>query len=509
MKNLSAVIGLMLFGLAARAALPQPDLIAKIYFAGAQTIAAAPSANAFTNQFTSPEALAFRTEVATKVAGWLAGWLPANLNTPVPDGAAKLRPLFDDLQQSEFLLEIRAAAGGRPEAAIAIKLAPGRAQLWQANLKPFFTQATFRSSAGWFIFDSAPALMGLGDKLTKELAPPPADWFNLDINWPRLAQWYPQFKELGLPETEFGVSAAGQQLKIGGRFHFPDNLALKLAPWQIPLNSIHSPFDSFTAVRGFSSWLPTQKWASAYQLSPVPNQLFLWSLPGAVFPSYAAVPVPNAAAALAQTQQHLQTALLSARSSDSLISPVNANLNKDELDVSGVPFASVRARALTEPTGQFLFAELFPNPPNGLPLPPGLISRLDTKNLVFYHWESTSERVPQLLQITQLGLMLTKHKQLDGKSAAYRWLQKSASVKGASETGISQSGPAEFTFLRQGPGLFTAMELFTLANWLEANNFPGFDLTQTLPLPAQDAPPPAAPAKKPAPAAAPAPKGSH
>jgi hypothetical protein len=73
--------------------------------------------------------------------------------------------------------------------------------------------------------------------------------------------------------------------------------------------------------------------------------------------------------------------------------------------------------------------------------------------------------------------MITQYKQLDGKSAAYKWLRKAADAPGASETGITQSGPAEFTFLRQGPGLFTGLELFALANWLDAPDFPGCDLT--------------------------------
>ena len=32
------------------------------------------------------------------------------------------------------------------------------------------------------------------------------------------------------------------------------------------------------------------------------------------------------------------------------------------------------------------------------------------------------------------------------------------------------------TFTRQAPGAFTAVELFALANWLEADDFPGCNL---------------------------------
>ena len=97
MKKLTAVFTLALAALTARAALPQPDLVAQIYFAGAQKISAAPNVNAFTNEFCSPSALALRTQTANKLSVWLAGWLQKNSGTVVSDGANRLRPLFDDL----------------------------------------------------------------------------------------------------------------------------------------------------------------------------------------------------------------------------------------------------------------------------------------------------------------------------------------------------------------------------------------------------------------------------
>ena len=90
-----------------------------------------------------------RKQTADKLAPWLAGWLQTNLGTAVPDGATKLRPLFDDLQSSEWYLDAQAAAGGKPDVAVAIRLAPARAQAWQTALQPYFPAATFKQSAGW------------------------------------------------------------------------------------------------------------------------------------------------------------------------------------------------------------------------------------------------------------------------------------------------------------------------------------------------------------------------
>ena len=476
MKNLSAIFALSLIVAAARAALPQPDLIAQIHFAGAQKISADANANAFTNEFCSAEALALRAQTATKLSGWLSGWLQQKLNTTVAGGDAKLRPLFDDLQTSEWFLEARGAAGGKPEVAIAIKLDSPRAQLWQANLKPFFAAATFKSTGGWLIFDSDPALLKLGDRLAQKVTAPPSGWLDLDVNWPHLAQWYPKLKELSLPETQFTVTAPDTNFRINGKFFFAENLALNLEPWRVPTNTLHQPFNSFTAVRGFASWFQSQPWAQAYQISPVPNQLLAWSLPSFPFQTFAAIPVPDSANAVAQANARLAPAFSAANARDYFVSPVALEMTNNEIGWTGLPFIAPYLKALSEPAGHFLFLEVFPNTPKSKPLPAELFSRLATKNLVFYHWEITAERMPQLLNLSQFGLMVTSHKQLEAESAAFKWLQRTGAALGNTDTEITQSGPAEFTFTRKAPGIFTGLELFTLANWLEATNFPDCDL---------------------------------
>src|SRR5579859_980 len=67
MKHLTATIALLALTLTARAALPQPDLLLHVYFAGAQKISADPRSNAFTNEFCSAEALALRTQTVAKL----------------------------------------------------------------------------------------------------------------------------------------------------------------------------------------------------------------------------------------------------------------------------------------------------------------------------------------------------------------------------------------------------------------------------------------------------------
>ena len=500
MKKVFTISILVLAVMAGRAALPEPDLIARIHFAGAQKISADTNSAAFTNEFCSAEAVALRTQTADKLSGWLAGWLQKNVGVNVPDGAAKLRPLFDDLQKSEWDLTARTDASDKAGVRIAIQLSPVRAQLWQTGLKMFFPAATFEQSEGWLVFDSGIGAIKSSDRAEEKFRSPNL-WLSLDVNWPRLAQWFPKLKEFGLPETQFTVTARNTQFNVIGKFLFSEPLALPLADGRMPTNTIHQPFVSFTAARGFSVWLKTQSWAWPYQLSPTPNQLFVWALPKMPFQTFVAAPVPDATGALAQAYARLKPALEATNRENPFLMHFSLELTNNVINFQGVPFVSPFLRTLQEPTGQFLFAGGFPNTPRGKPLPPELLAHLADKNLLFYHWEITAERLPQVLNMSQLGLLLMARKQLDANSAAFKWVQKIGPTLGNTITEVWQTGPTEMTFKRTAPGGFTAVELYALANWLNATNFPGCDL-KLPPHPRLKKFPHPAPANLPAPPAA-------
>jgi hypothetical protein len=457
-----------------RAALPSPDLVAEIHFAGAQKILAAKNSSAFTNQFCSAEALALRARVADKFSAWLAGWLQKNVGADA--GAEKLRPLLDDLQTAEWFLEARAAAGGRPELAVAINLNAARAQIWQANWSQIFPAGNSKVSGGWLVLASDAGASAVVENVSKRLSQAADNWLSLDVNWPRLAQWCPAAKEFNLPETQFIVSAPDSNFLITGKFLFPENLALNLPAWQVPTNLIHSPFVSFTATRGFADWLKAQSWALDYQVTPAPSEYFVWSLPQIPYQTFAAAPFPDSAAALVQVQARLQAKIDSQKVAGNSLMPFTLENRNGEVAITGVPFASPFLRATHDPSGQFLLAGAFPLPPRGKSLPAELFNRLAEPNLVFYHWEITAERMPQVLNLSQLALVLTSHRQLDGNSPMMKWIQKVTPTLGNTVTEITQTGPAEMAFVRKSSGVFTAMELFALGCWLESPAFPALDL---------------------------------
>lgn len=483
-KVILFLVPLLLAAASIHAALPQPDLIAQIHFAGTQKISADKHSGAFTTEFCSAEALAVRQQTANRLAPWLAAWLKANVGSSAQDGAVKLRPLLDDLQSAEWFLESRTAPDGKVEAALAIRLDAERAKLWQANLKSFFPAATFESSGGWLIFESGTAPVKLGGSAKARAALATTDYASVDISWPRLAKWFPKLKELALPETKLVLDPTDGNYEITGKLFFPESLALKLDPWRIPTNTIHVPFNSFTAVRGFAGWLQTQSWLQPYKITPTANQYCAWALPGSPYQTFAAIPFADAPGALSQAYARLQAVFSSPTLQSHLLNQITVVETNTGVSLRGTPFISPHLRAIKEPAGTFLLADAFPNTPRSQPLPPELFERLSEKNLVYYHWELTGDRFSKLLNFSQLVLTISGHRQLGGKTASMQWLQAVTPQLGHNMTTIVQTGPAEMTFTRKATGVLTAMELFTLGCWLEAPDFPGMNL-QMPPRPAK------------------------
>jgi len=467
MNKLLAVF-LFATALTAGAALPQPDLIARIHFAGGDAVAADKNYSAFTSEFSSAEALALRQQIAGRLAPWLAGWLQANTGSST--GADNLRPLFDDLQNAEWYLDAHTSAG-KPSGMFAIKLSPARSQLWKTALKslPF----ELADARGWLFCLFGDARGKLGDLPTPA---PLTGWLECDVNWHELARWYPEVKALDLPETKFSVSASDKQFHINGKFYFPQTLTIKLDPWQIPTNEIHQTLTSFTAVRGFASWLAEQDWARIWQIAPPANQLFIWSLNGMPFQKYAIAPVINSDSALARIYDQLQPVVTTANQKLRFVSRFTLAWETNRINLTGMPIVAPEIESKHGAAGNYLIFSAFPNTPRGRPLPPQLFQTLAQPDLVYYHWEMTAPRFPSQLQFAQLSLMLTRHKQLDGTSAAYKWAVGASSIAGNTVTEIARSAPDQMTFTRTAPAGLTAFEFFALACWLDAPDFPHCNL---------------------------------
>jgi hypothetical protein len=521
---------LFLFGAAlvltgvVQAALPASDLIARIHFVGADKISADTNSAAFTNEFCSAEAQALKAQTLDKLAHAPAAWLKGKIAAGAGDGAAQLRPLLDDLLKAEWFLDARSAADGSPEFALAIRLDNNRAQLWQNNLAALLESWTkissqkiaggwqltkhqppdsirFVHAGGWVVFSCEQAGFALGDGVVAKIPASAAKsyWLSVDADWPRLVKLFPLLTPVDLPEVKLQVIGRDGNLRTDGKIISAQPFAMTLDKWRMPANTIHQPFVSFTAARGIAPWLQKQSWAQPFLISPVPNQVFFWAMAGVPFQTFGAVPVPEAGAALVQLHDKIAASPTNAQ--PDLFMPLTMDMANREITWKGMPFAAPSVRAVHEASGDFLLGGLFPNSPKSEPLPPELSARIAPANLVFYHWEITSERLKMLLQPAQLTLMMTRHKQFDAGSVAGKWLNHISPTLGPSTMEVTQTAPNELTLIRKAPGGLTGIELFALANWLEAANFPGCDLRLPPPHPMRKPHPPVKVLSIPAPAA--------
>ena len=515
----------------------QPDLIARIHFAGADQISGDTNHLAFTNLFCSVEALALENQTLDRLSRTPGAWFKSKIAPGAGDGAAQLRPLLDDLLKSEWIFEMRDTTNGSPEYSLSIRLDDQRAKLWQDNLKNITESWTKNqvkpTPKGWFIqteqasnlvfcvrdtnrlevhwskynrpikpgfFDEADdniSNAGLRLSFLNKETSSETNWLTADLDWPRLAKIFPALTEFDFPKIQMQVIGRGGNLQLTGRLALAQPLP-PLEKWRLPASTIHQPLISFTAVRGAGPWLSRQSWMQPLEIQPQPDQLFIWALARVPFQTFAAEPVPDAKAALARLDQGLSA---NTNWQGHFISPFTLTMTNDEIALRGMPLITPNVQAVREPAGDFLVGGFFSNPSKSKPLPPELFAPLSRSNLVYYHWEVTAERLKELPQMSQLALMLTRHRQLDAQSAAGKWLDRVTPALGSTVTEVMQTAPDELAYKRTAPGGLTAIELLAFANWLEAPRFPAFDLR--LPAPrvrpgrkpvSLPLPPPAAPA---------------
>ena len=506
MKKFSLIVTItgLLLALGVKPASAQ-DQIARVYFAGTQKIAGDPNSLAFANEFGCAEAKALEIQTLAKLARAPGTWFKSKMAPGAGDGAALLRPLLDDLLKSEWVFEMRQANGGSPEYALAIRLDNVRAQLWSRNLATLLQSWTgigisadkaggwllrkhdppnlFQLSrpAGWLVLDCGTDVLRLQNEILQSpelragavTAPVPgATWLSANLDWPRLAQLFPALRSWDLPRTDLQVTARDGNFLINGKL----GLARPLPPlenWRVPVGSLHPPFTSFTAVRGISAWLEHQAWAWPYAISPMPQQFFFWAMPKIPFQTFGAAPVADGRSALTQLDAKVSNGNNVAMPG-SLLMPMHAELDHGEISFRGLPFTTPFVKLEHAPAGDFLLGGFFPNSPISLPLPPELLAQFKTPEVVYYHWENTGERLKPLPQLAQLMLLISRHRQLGG--LADQWVTKVGSTLGATVTTAVQTGPQEVSFARRAPGGLTALEFFALGLWLEAPNFPGFDM---------------------------------
>jgi len=477
-KLLALLTGMVgLAALTAAAAPLEPGLVAQIHFAGGAAVTADPNAAALKHLWVSAEGAALEAQTLDKVDRSLEGWLHQKV-VPSLSGPVALRPLLEDLSRCEWQLDLRQPAAGTVEFSVAVRLDNARSQAWQTTLTPVveaWKMTSPRHHAG---------ITRNGDWLRLTLgnspAPAPAGaiaslqntWLTADVDWGRLAVWYPDLRKLDLPQTRLQVAGRNGNFEVNGRLWLAQPLSA-LPAWQFPANTVHAPLISLTAARGISTWLRQQRWVVAMGLHDLPDQVFTWAMPQTPFQTYAALPLASAPAAIPALERSLNEFL-----HDSTNSPYKNIIlapTADHVSVQGLPLMAPYFEARRETAGEYLLGGFFPNTP-GKPVGPEALTWQGEPGLVFYHWENTAERLKTSPQLYQLLFLVSHLHQVEVTSRAGIWLTNLAPTLGPATTKAYETAPNEVTFTRTAPAGLTAMELVGLVSWLQATNFPGCDL---------------------------------
>jgi len=473
-------------------------------FVGTAQLASSPDATKLRQIGALPTTAGFRDEVFQKLARAPHQFWLANLPAGVADQSSLIRPLLDDLLTAESFLEVRGPIE-RSETVLAIQLNDSRAGVWQTNLWRLVQEwrlgmpqvCTVEGYKGWELkrkdaptlvrcvrarnwmllslgADRLPLLPTLAQQVNKNGRPVPAlqnAWFDLAADWPALRTWLPVFAEYRLPPTRLTLVGKGEYLRTEARLFYSEKVPWTPAPWKIPTGLIKDPVISFTAGQGLSALLGDAKGVADLGVKPLPDQFCMWAQPAVFAQSYVAMPVANATNAVRQLSQSLprfvQARFSSLRGRFAYVS------NRAELFWQGLPLAEPGLRPHREGGCDYLLAGLFPLAPGSNAAPPALYAQLSgRKNLIYYDWEITQERLVHARPLYQL-LDILHHRQFTSTNTpSHRWLREVGPLLGNTVTEVTLDSPKELALVRKSHIGLTGFELYTLARWVESRDFP-------------------------------------
>jgi hypothetical protein len=496
------------------AALPTvqpPDTIASVHWLGKRQLGYEATAYFLMRVWNLPQSAQLERQTLLKLAGSPGLWLPGGTNLNV-DASSRLWWALNDLLQEESYVEIQAPSNAPASLAFAIRLNEAQADQWRTNL-PVILEPLLHSRAvlqpdgnGWSLPTADPnqtiqlaraghwTLVGFGPQPNRVLATLAERigrdgvpfvsagtnlWFEADLQPSRLAVAFPtlnsqlstlnRFKTLN--HLAFSLSGDGANVITHARVTLDHALPTDLEPWHLPMNLLHEPLTSLTAVRGVSSWLA--EWPVWHDLSAgaAPDQFCLWSLDDNPYQVYLAAPWPAAdVSRLTQNLVQKENPWLAANNYISF----DRTPAGDGVTWGNLPDIKPFIRSVTTGSDSWLYAGLFPDTNTAaLPPPSGLIQDiLRRTNLVYYDWEVTGPRLQPALQVMQTARLITHHPQLSLQSASLQWLGSIIPRLGTSATIVTRTGPDELTVLRRSTLGLTAVELHLLTGWLESPNFP-------------------------------------
>ena len=504
----------------------KPETLLRWSFVGTTELAKNDKLTVFNKVRALPESAVMRDAIATNVARTIANRYsrsassnpPAKLKLPTESGealrmenglAALTRPLIEDLVQNESRFHMDSVGAEDAHWMLAVRLPENRVANWSKHLaqlaslsrmtgadetKQTWTathekyKLTFSRSKDWTIIEgglleeNSKASKSFRDAVGKRSGKTVLD---AEINPPLLGKiWsapqlahYPKFSLKAEPKNDGFLS----ELLLD----YPQDLGIKHEKWNIPTGLIQEPLISFTAIQGVRKKLESIEQFRSLGAKQTPNQLFAWAQGISPFSVFLAAEVKNPAEVVTNATRAAERIKLPT-------GELQLATNRSALLWHGLPIVVPYLEAAPNPHNGFVTAGLFPaRLHDAKPAPAELLKQLDQKNLVYYDWEITGNRLEQWIPTWQLFYLVNGQFIPSNDAPSSRFLQALKSQLGNTITEGTLENPRRIKFIRHSHLGANALELTLLAHHFDSADLRSVGMRQrNQPAPSVPAPAP-------------------
>ncbi len=419
-----------------------------------------------------------------QVAGRFTKSTDTNVNAQV---AALIKPLLPDIIENESRFELAARGAQDADWSLAVKLPAERFADWNSNLSNLAASARMQitpaaKGGGWsaqhenYHFTVSPVKDWLildggygqtGNKSRKAPKSGGKELLSAELNSPAIARLWNAERFHHAPKLSLNVEPARTKGKLRSEMliDYPQSLNITPERWNVPTDLINDPLIGFTAVQGLSHALSENPQFKNLGAEKTPNQLFLWSQSVIAFAIFAAADVGNPETVIQNLVAHMPASLKNGSFGNMMVAT-----NRPAIVWRDLPVISPFIEAANDGKSPYLVAGLFPVvQEKAKPAPPELFAQLTkTKNLVYYDWEITQERLKQWRPIWQAAQILQGR--IFGPSASDRWIEAITSKLQNTITEATLESPNRLKVIRQSQSGFTALELVMLAHALDPDD---------------------------------------
>lgn len=494
MTNGTVRVALLVLTLAtgwAQKASDKAETLARWHFAGVKQLKELKSQKALQAVLDLPQTAALRQaglgEIARQAAVRYSGGRPAEEQRHM---AAGVQEMLGDLLdfESKFLMT---RTGTNVDWVLAAKLPAERAGEWQKKVAALakgaglnITETPSWSAAkngyhlglarqkDWTVLSGggaadSKAAADFRKSLDKKAGKAVVD---AEFNFPLLGQHFKAERLSHAPRIVAKSTPNKDGFRSEVQLEYAKPLGIKAEKWSVPKSIIRDPVVGFTAIQGLREALARTGWFAKLQAQETPNQVFVWSMPDSPFSSFIAADVGNPAAVVTNVMQNVLPKVRENRPNLYLGQPQFAS-NRAAVILRGLPVVVPFVEAGSGPASEFLVAGLFPTSGGTNQAPAELFRQLEKKNLVYYEWEITEERLRQLLPITQLIQIIGSPNALRSDTPSTRWIEAIAPKLGNTITEGTLEGDRRIRIVRQSHVGMNALELAIFAHWLDPNDF--------------------------------------